>query len=108
MDDFGAGYSSVTSLLRLQVNVLKVDRAFLEVDSRNRGTLIRAITELGHSLGLTVVAEGVATAEHLAHVRAANCDAAQGFLLARPMPESDTREYLQRTTVGRVVPVPSG
>lgn len=106
MDDFGAGYSSVTSLLRLQVDVLKVDRAFLEVDSRNRGTLIRAITELGHSLGLTVVAEGVATEEHLAHVRAANCDAAQGFLLARPMPEFDACEYLQRTT-GRLAPVSS-
>lgn len=95
MDDFGAGYSSIALLLRLQVNVLKIDKTFLDLDNRNRGTLIRAVTELAHTLGLTVVAEGVETIEQLAHVRAASCDAAQGFLLSRPMPEVAAREYLE-------------
>ncbi|MEV6493893.1 EAL domain-containing protein, partial [Actinoplanes sp. NPDC051633] len=89
MDDFGAGYSSIASLLRLRVHVLKIDKTFLDLDNRNRGTLLRAVTEMGHTLGLTVVAEGVETAEHLAHLRAADCDMAQGYLLARPMPAAD-------------------
>jgi diguanylate cyclase (GGDEF)-like protein len=97
MDDFGAGYSSITSLLRLKVDVLKIDRTFLDVDSRSQGTLIRAITDLGHTLRLSVVAEGVETAEQLAHVRTALCDAAQGYLLSAPMPEILAHEYLQRT-----------
>jgi diguanylate cyclase (GGDEF)-like protein len=94
MDDFGAGYSSVASLLRLRVHVLKIDKTFLDLDNRNRGTLLRAVTEMGHTLGLTVVAEGVETAEHLAHLRAAECDMAQGYLLARPMPAADARLHL--------------
>jgi diguanylate cyclase (GGDEF)-like protein len=94
MDDFGSGYSSVALLLRLQVDVLKIDKTFLDLDSREHGTLIRAVTELGHTLGLSVVAEGVETAGQLAHVRAAQCDAAQGYLLARPMPADDARRHL--------------
>jgi len=94
MDDFGAGYSSVTSLLRLNVDLLKIDKTFLDVDSRNGGTLIRAITDLGHTLRMSVVAEGVETVEQLAHVQAAGCDAAQGFLLSAPMPELVAHQYL--------------
>jgi diguanylate cyclase (GGDEF)-like protein len=95
MDDFGAGYSSIASLLRLQVEVLKIDKAFLDLDNREGGTLVRAVAELGHTLGLTVIAEGVETEEQLAHVRAAHCDAAQGYLLARPMPEAAARTHLE-------------
>jgi diguanylate cyclase (GGDEF)-like protein len=108
MDDFGAGYSSLATLLQHQVNVLKIDKAFLDLDHRNRGTLIRAVTELGHTLGLTVVAEGVETADQLTHVRAANCDAAQGYLLARPMPEDATRRYLASSGSGRSDLQPAG
>jgi diguanylate cyclase (GGDEF)-like protein len=104
MDDFGAGYSSVASLLRLQVSVLKIDKTFLDLDCLKQGTLIRAVSELGHTLGLKVVAEGVETPGQLAHVRAANCDAVQGFLLSRPMPAGEARDYLTRSvpeTAGR-------
>jgi EAL domain-containing protein (putative c-di-GMP-specific phosphodiesterase class I) len=101
MDDFGAGYSSIALLLRLQVDVLKIDRTLLDVDHRERGTVLRAITELGHTLGLTVVAEGVETAGQLDHVRAAHCDAYQGYLLARPMPEPVAREHLESATLTR-------
>jgi diguanylate cyclase (GGDEF)-like protein len=100
MDDFGAGYSSIALLLRLQVDVLKIDKTFLDVDDREQGTLIRAITELGHTLGLTVVAEGVETENHLQHVRASGCDAIQGYLLARPMPAADARAHLADADAG--------
>jgi diguanylate cyclase (GGDEF)-like protein len=102
MDDFGSGYSSITSLLRLNVDVLKIDKTFLDFDSRSRGTLIRAVTELGHTLRLSVVAEGVETAEQLDHVRAATCDAAQGYLLSPPMPELVADQYLRQTTLDRI------
>jgi diguanylate cyclase (GGDEF)-like protein len=108
MDDFGAGYSSIASLLRLQVDVLKIDKTFLDLDSRNRGTLIRAVAELGHTLHLTVVAEGVETPEQLAHVRAANCDAVQGYLLSRPMPEPAARQYLRRAGIHHPTPHEEG
>ena len=107
MDDFGAGYSSIALLVRLQVDVLKIDRTFLDLDNRNRGTLVRAVTELGHTLGLTVVAEGVETIEQMAHVQAASCDAAQGFLLSRPMPEAATRRYLEGSSLDAVALQPA-
>ena len=87
--------------------MLKIDKTFLDLDNRNRGTLIRAVTELGHTLGLTVVAEGVETAEQLAHVRAASCDAAQGYLLARPMPEAAARQYLEGSGPDKVALQPA-
>ncbi|MGX6607315.1 putative bifunctional diguanylate cyclase/phosphodiesterase [Micromonosporaceae bacterium Da 78-11] len=108
MDDFGAGYSSVASLLRLQVSVLKIDKTFLDLDHRNQGTLIRAVTELGHTLGLTVVAEGVETAEQLAHVRRAACDSVQGFLLSRPLPAGEVGGYLTRSGPQVAAATPAG
>jgi EAL domain-containing protein (putative c-di-GMP-specific phosphodiesterase class I) len=77
--------------------MLKIDKAFLDLDSRNQGTLIRAVTELGHTLGLIVVAEGVETPEQLAHVRSACCDRVQGYLLSRPLPETEAHDYLTRS-----------
>ena len=94
MDDFGAGYSSIATLLRLPVDVLKIDKSFVDLDHRNQGTLVRAVAELGHSLGMTVVAEGVETPDQLAHLRAANCDAAQGHLLSHPLPSAEAGDFL--------------
>jgi predicted signal transduction protein with EAL and GGDEF domain len=102
MDDFGAGYSSLASLLRLQVQMLKIDRTFLDLDTSSQGSLVRAVADLGRTLRLTVVAEGVETAEQLTRVRAAGCDAAQGYFLARPMPEPDARLFLRRAADGAV------
>ncbi|MFG1606970.1 putative bifunctional diguanylate cyclase/phosphodiesterase [Actinoplanes sp. NPDC049265] len=94
MDDFGSGYSSVSSLVSLQVQVVKIDKSYLDMDSANNGTLIRATTELGHALGLRVCVEGVETPEQLELLREAGCDSAQGFLLGRPMPADAAREHL--------------
>jgi diguanylate cyclase (GGDEF)-like protein len=95
MDDFGAGYSSLSSLRRFPVDTLKIDRMFLDLGAGDPAPLVRAVAELGRSLGLTVVAEGVETVEQLALVRAAHCDAAQGFLLSRPLAEADARLFLE-------------
>lgn len=91
MDDFGAGYSSLSSLLRFPVDTLKIDRMFLDLGS---GSLVSALAKLGRSLGLTVIAEGVETPEQLALARTARCDAVQGYLVSRPLPEADARLFL--------------
>ena len=69
VDDFGAGYSSLGLLMSLDVDTLKIDRSLLDFDTTRRGSLVMAITELGHTLGLKVVAEGVETPSHLHRAR---------------------------------------
>jgi diguanylate cyclase (GGDEF)-like protein/PAS domain S-box-containing protein len=87
VDDFGTGYSSLGYLQRFPVDVLKIDRVF--VDGLQRGgsdaALARTVVALGGSLGLRTVAEGVETAEQAAALRAMGCTYAQGFLFARPL-----------------------
>ncbi|CAG2132132.1 Inosine-5'-monophosphate dehydrogenase [Cupriavidus yeoncheonensis] len=98
IDDFGTGYSSFTYLQTLPVDTLKVDRSFLAgIDARQRdGAILRAMVAMAHSLGLTVVAEGVENEEQLRFLREFGCDRAQGFLLARPVPA----ELLRRAGIG--------
>ena len=87
LDDFGTGYSSLGCLHRLQVDTVKVDRSFVSrvASEANAGEMVRAIVALAHNLGKDLVAEGVETAEQLAHIRALGCDAAQGFFFSRPV-----------------------
>jgi diguanylate cyclase (GGDEF)-like protein len=87
IDDFGTGQSSLAYLQRLPVNELKIDRSFVDgVDSEpRRQALLRSIVDIGHSLRLTVTAEGVETEAELAVLRQARCDLVQGYLVARPM-----------------------
>jgi diguanylate cyclase (GGDEF)-like protein/PAS domain S-box-containing protein len=89
LDDFGTGHSSLSYLQRLPVDTLKLDRSFLDGTGREtmRGrAIIPAITALAHALGLTVIAEGIETADHLNWVRAAGCDWGQGYYISRPAP----------------------
>ena len=86
VDDFGAGYSSLGFLMGLNVDVLKIDRSLLDFDTTQRGSLVTAIAELGRTLGLTVVVEGVETLDHLDRAYDAACDAAQGYHFSRPLP----------------------
>jgi Amt family ammonium transporter len=88
LDDFGTGYSSLSYLRRFPVDTIKIDKSFVDglVDSPAEGpALLRAIARLGPALGLRVVAEGAEQQQQLADLMAAGCDAAQGFILARPM-----------------------
>jgi diguanylate cyclase (GGDEF)-like protein/PAS domain S-box-containing protein len=86
IDDFGTGYSSLAYLARLPIQVLKVDRSFVQDCDRRGGELrlIETIVRLGHGLGLRVVAEGVEREAQLEQLHAVGCDGVQGFLLGRP------------------------
>jgi diguanylate cyclase (GGDEF)-like protein len=97
IDDYGTGYSSMAYLKRLPVDELKVDRTFvLNIDSdQDDAALVRGAIDLGHNLGLTVVAEGVEGAAHVAALHQLGCDIAQGFHYARPMPPSDLADWLR-------------
>ncbi|HXF97224.1 MAG TPA: EAL domain-containing protein [Gaiellaceae bacterium] len=88
IDDFGVGYSSLGQLRSLPAQVLKIDRSFVARmgTSASDAAIVRSIIGLAHQLGLDVVAEGVESPAHVAWLREAGCDAAQGFLLGRPQP----------------------
>jgi diguanylate cyclase (GGDEF)-like protein len=87
IDDFGTGYSSMAYLRRLPVDELKIDRSFVlgMTTTQQDAVLVRTAIDLGHNLGLTVVAEGVEGLEHADALRALGCDIAQGYHFARPM-----------------------
>jgi predicted signal transduction protein with EAL and GGDEF domain len=88
IDDFGTGYSSLSYLRDLPIDELKLDRSFIEPikNDERAASLVRSIISLGHSLGLTVIAEGVEDASRLTQLASLGCDQAQGFHIARPMP----------------------
>jgi EAL domain-containing protein (putative c-di-GMP-specific phosphodiesterase class I) len=92
LDDFGTGYASLLYLKGLPVDRLKVDRSFVAGlgGSQHDPTIVAAVVDLAHKLGLAVVAEGVETESELRAVREMGCDEAQGFLLGRPGPPSRT------------------
>jgi EAL domain-containing protein (putative c-di-GMP-specific phosphodiesterase class I) len=87
VDDFGTGYSSLNYIRRLPINILKIDKSFIDsVDAGDeQGELTAAIVQLARVLKLQCVAEGVERPEQHERLKELNCDCAQGFLLARPM-----------------------
>jgi EAL domain-containing protein (putative c-di-GMP-specific phosphodiesterase class I) len=90
LDDFGTGHSSLSHVKRLPVDELKIDRAFvthLTEDATDRA-IVASIVRLAHSLGLTVVAEGVEDEAALDVLRGEGCDSAQGWLFSRPLDEA--------------------
>ncbi len=91
MDDFGTGYSSLSYLRRFPFDKIKIDQSFVrELASRpDCIKIVRSITALGQSLGMTTTAEGVETAEQFAQLQAAGCDQLQGFHFGRPQPGTD-------------------
>jgi diguanylate cyclase (GGDEF)-like protein/PAS domain S-box-containing protein len=97
VDDFGTGYSSLSYLQNLPVDTLKVDRSFVKTMDQEggRSEIVRAIITLAHSLGMTVVAEGVETRGQLDALTALNCNAAQGFFFARPLPAAEAQKLIE-------------
>lgn len=91
IDDFGSGYSSLSYLRQLPVERLKIDQSFIRglPDSKDDATIVRAIIELGHALGYTVIAEGVEDARQMNYLSEHACDEGQGFLFGRPMPAKE-------------------
>jgi EAL domain-containing protein (putative c-di-GMP-specific phosphodiesterase class I) len=96
IDDFGTGFSSLANLRQLPVQEIKIDRSFVRDMALDQDdhTVVRAVVDLAHRLGLTAVAEGVETEECLEQLRAIGCDAAQGYLIAPPMPAGDVEAWL--------------
>lgn len=108
LDDFGTGYASLTHLKRFPVDRLKIDRSFVRdiggghdpstaVDADlGDAVIVRSIIDLAHTLGLTVVAEGVETAAQEAFLKHHRCDLAQGFRFAEPLAPAELERYLAR------------
>ena len=99
IDDFGTGYSSMSLMKQLPIDTIKIDRSFvrdLPDDSEDRA-IAQAIIGMGKALGMTVIAEGVETAEQEAFLRSHGCDEIQGFLFSRPLPSRQLADLLRAT-----------
>ena len=98
IDDFGTGYSSLAYLQRFPVDALKIDRSFI---SRMRQdpegeTLIRTLVQLGKSMAIETLAEGIEQAHELSLLQGESCDTGQGFLFARPLNVEDCATFLSK------------
>ena len=105
MDDFGTGYSSLSYLRSFPFDKIKIDRSFIcELATRDDSmAIVRAVTELGKSLGISTTAEGVETDEQLALLRSEGCTEVQGFLFNPPGPASEIERLLERNPKRRSV-----
>ena len=100
LDDFGTGYSSMAYLQKIDIEFLKIDRAFvrqLETNSADRA-LCRAMVTMAHSLGIQVIAEGVETLAQARLLAEMDCDYAQGFYFSRPLPADEFGRWLGSVT----------
>jgi EAL domain-containing protein (putative c-di-GMP-specific phosphodiesterase class I) len=92
LDDFGAGYSNFSWLQDLPITGIKIDRRFvstLDSDDARSAAIVQGLVNLGHSLNLSVVAEGVETAEQAGALQAIGCESVQGFFYGHPVPADD-------------------
>ena len=98
VDDFGMGYSSLSYLQQFPLDALKIDRSFVSGINTNPGetAIVNAIINIGRSLNLRVIAEGVETAGDLAYLKAHHCDEAQGFYFSRPVPADQFARFFER------------
>jgi diguanylate cyclase (GGDEF)-like protein len=109
IDDFGTGYSSLSHLARMPVHEVKIDRSFvlgLESDPEF-APVVRSAIDMGHGLGLKVVAEGIETEAAAARLRDFGCDVAQGYLYAKPMPIAAFEAWLEGRERVPVIAVPA-
>jgi diguanylate cyclase (GGDEF)-like protein len=101
VDDFGTGYSSLIYLKRFPVDVLKIDKSFIDglVDDRQDRAIVSSVVDLARAFGLTTIGEGVETAEQLALLRALGCEAAQGHLWSPALPPDELERWAQGVSV---------
>ncbi|MFJ4064137.1 putative bifunctional diguanylate cyclase/phosphodiesterase [Pseudomonas sp. NPDC089996] len=98
MDDFGTGYSSLSYLKKFPIDIIKIDRSFINEipDNQDDMEITSAVVAMAHNLKLKVVAEGIETPEQLAFLRRHRCDVGQGYLFDRPIPGRELEEKLKR------------
>jgi len=106
VDDFGTGYSSLAQLKRFPIDVLKIDQGFIRdiPQSEDDMAISAAIIAMGHSMGLSVLAEGVETEGQLAFLRGRGCDTYQGYLCSRPVPADEFAALLRAQAVRAAAP----
>ena len=99
VDDYGTGYSSLAHLKQLPVHELKIDKSFVMDMSRDKddATIVKSTIELGHTMGLTVVAEGVEDKHTLGLLSKLGCNYAQGYYISKPMPITELEKWLSET-----------
>ena len=98
IDDFGSGYSSLHMLKQMPIDILKIDKSFLDYDNEMQEKdeiLIRDVVELGKHMHMQIVVEGVETAEQSSFLEGIGCDIAQGYYYGRPMPIEDFEKALE-------------
>lgn len=105
IDDFGTGYSSLSYLKSLPLDKIKIDKSFVQdlIDDDDDATIVRAIIQLGKSLGMQVIAEGVETAAQEAYIISEGCHEGQGYFYSKPLPARELLAYLkqaERTHMG--------
>jgi EAL domain-containing protein (putative c-di-GMP-specific phosphodiesterase class I) len=98
LDDFGTGYSSLSQLRRFPLDTLKVDQSFVRhmADSAEDYAIARMIIDLGQTLGMDIIAEGIETPEDAARLRSLGCNFGQGYLWSKPVPADAATELLQQ------------
>jgi EAL domain-containing protein (putative c-di-GMP-specific phosphodiesterase class I) len=97
LDDFGTGYSSLSYLMKLPLDTLKIDQSFIrDLGQNDSGTaIVSAIISMAHSLGLSVIAEGVEEELHINLLRQMKCDILQGYYIAKPLPASEIESLIK-------------
>jgi EAL domain-containing protein (putative c-di-GMP-specific phosphodiesterase class I) len=103
IDDFGTGYSSLSYLRQFPIDILKIDQSFIAslTTSSEAGAIIHTLVQLGKTLGIETVAEGIEHPGQLARLRDEDCETGQGFLYSRPLPAKDVPPFLEANRAQR-------
>jgi diguanylate cyclase len=98
LDDFGTGYSSLSMLKDVPIDELKIDKSFIDhiTDHPNDKAMVESIISMGKNLGMTVLAEGVETKEHLEILHQFHCDLFQGYYFSKPLSPADLLDFIKK------------